>query len=98
MRVVSVRDIQSIVVDGGACTAHGHVEASSNDVSKLSAGADRYRLAIHCSLESAGTVLAADPVSVRVSRFKGVRSHGHVRSLGYSTTLAAEAAGGLDSD
>jgi hypothetical protein len=46
-----------------------HVEAFSIDVSKLSAAADGYRLAIHGSLESAGTVLAADPVSVRVSRF-----------------------------
>jgi hypothetical protein len=81
-----------------ASTAPDHVEAFSNDVSKLPAAADGYRLAIHGSLESTGTVLAADPVFVRVSRFKGVRSLSHVRSLGHSTTLGAEAAGGLGSD
>jgi hypothetical protein len=81
-----------------ASTAPDHVEAFSNDVSKLPAAADGYRLAIHGSLESTGTVLAADPVFVRVSRFKGVRSLSHVRSLGHSTTLGGEAAGGLGSD
>jgi hypothetical protein len=70
----------------------------SNDVSKLPAAADGYRLAIHGSLESAGTVLAADSVTVCVSCFKGVRSICRIRSLGHSTTLDTEAAGGLDSD
>jgi hypothetical protein len=83
MRAVIVRNIQSMVVDGGASTAPDHVEAFSINVSKLSAATDGYRLAIHGSLESAGTALTADPVSVCVSRFKGVRSlgHGHVPSL-----------------
>ncbi len=76
-----------------ASTAPDHVEAFS----KLPAAADGYRLAIHGSLESTGTVLAADPVSVRVSRFKGARSLGHVPSLRHSSTVA-EAAGGLGSD
>jgi hypothetical protein len=77
-----------------ASTAPDHVEAFS----KLPAAADGYRLAIHGSLESTGTVLAADPVSVRVSRFKGVCPLGHVHSLGHSTTISAEAAGGLGND
>jgi hypothetical protein len=38
-------------------------------------------LAIHGSLELAGTESAADPVIVRVCHFKGLRSLGHVRSL-----------------
>jgi hypothetical protein len=56
------------------------------DVSKLSAAIDGYRLAIHGNLEFTGTVLAADPVSVRVSHFKGVRSPDSVRSLIHSAT------------
>jgi hypothetical protein len=75
------------VVDGGA-----------NDVSKLSTAVDGSRLAIHGNLEFAGTVLAADPVSVRVSHFKDVRSLGNVRSLGHSAALGAEAARRLASD
>lgn len=42
-------------------------------MSKLSAAADDYRLAIHGNLKFAGTVLVADPVYVLVSHFKYVR-------------------------
>jgi hypothetical protein len=49
-------------------------------------------------MKFAGTVLAADTVSVRVSHFIGVRSLGDVRSLGHSAALGAEATHGLASD
>jgi hypothetical protein len=55
------------------------------------------RSAIHWNIEFAGTVLAADPISVRVSHFKGVPSLGDVRSLAHSANLGAETAGGLTS-
>jgi hypothetical protein len=83
-----------------ASTAPNHVEAFSKlpaAAAAAAAAADGYQLAIHGTLESVGTVLAADPVSVRVSRFKGARSLGHVPSLRHSSTVA-EAAGGLGSD
>jgi hypothetical protein len=76
------------LVDGGASIAPDHVEALPNDVSKLFATADGSRLAIHGTLKFAGTVLAAHPVSVRVSHLKG----------GHSATLGAEAARGLARD
>jgi hypothetical protein len=43
--------------------------AFPNDVSKLSAASDGYQLAIRGSLELAGTLLAADPVSVRAGLY-----------------------------
>jgi hypothetical protein len=52
--------------------------------------------AIHGNLKFAGTILAADTVSVRVSHFKGVRSLGDVRSLGHSAALGAEATHAMD--
>jgi hypothetical protein len=49
-----------------------HVEAFTNDVSEFSTTGDGYSLTIHGNLKFAGTVLAAEKVSVRVN-FKGVR-------------------------
>jgi hypothetical protein len=43
---------------------------------------------IHGNVELTGTVLAADAVSGRASRVKGVRSIGDGRSLGHSLSLA----------
>jgi hypothetical protein len=52
-----VRDIKP-VVHGRTSTGPDHVvEASSNDISKLSAVADGSRLAIHGIIEFVGTVL-----------------------------------------
>ena len=67
------------------------------DVSELSTTGDGYRLAIHGNLKFAGTVLAAEKVSVRVN-FKGLRSLGDVRSLGCGVALGAGATRGLASD
>jgi hypothetical protein len=47
---------------------------------------------IHGQIEFTGTVLASDPISVRVSHFKCVPSLGDVRSLGHSASLGAETA------
>ncbi len=52
---------------------HPAVEAFPNDVSTLSAATIGARLAIHGNVELAGTVLATDSVSVRVSHFKSVQ-------------------------
>jgi hypothetical protein len=68
------------VVDGEASTAPNHIEAFPKDVSELSTAAaaaaaaatNGYRLSIHGNLEFAGTVSAADPVSVSAGHFKGV--------------------------
>jgi hypothetical protein len=92
-----VRDIQPVDVDGGASTAADHIEAFPKDVSKLPTAAtatatDCYRLSIHGNLEFAGTVAAADPVSVRGSHFKGVRSLSDERCLEHSAALCTEAA------
>jgi hypothetical protein len=75
-----------------------HPTTSKNDVSRLPAAADDSQLAIHGSLEFAGIVLAADPISVCTSHFKGVPSLDDVRSLGHSAVLGAEAGRGLASD
>jgi hypothetical protein len=42
--------------------------------------------------------MTADPVSVHVGQFEGVRSLADERSLGDSTTLGAEATGEVASD
>jgi hypothetical protein len=42
--------------------------------------------------------MAADPVSLHVGQFEGVRSLGDLRSLGDSVNLGAEATNGLASD
>jgi hypothetical protein len=73
-------------------------KALPNHVSKLSAATDGYRPAIHGKLEVAGTVLAADPFSVRVSAFRSEGSLSDVRSIGRSAALGAEAARGLASN
>jgi hypothetical protein len=59
---------------------------------------DGYRLAIHSNLKFAGTVLAAEMVSARVSHFKRVRSLDGVRSHGHGAALGVEAAHRLASD
>jgi hypothetical protein len=70
------------VFGGEASTAPDNEKDFPNHASKLSAATDGYRLAIHGNLEFAGTVLAAYPVSVRVSQFISVRSLGDEHSLG----------------
>jgi hypothetical protein len=42
--------------------------------------------------------LAADPVSVRVINFKGLRSFGDVHIIGHSAAFGTKAAGGLTSE
>jgi hypothetical protein len=67
-RVVIIRDIQSEAYDG-ASTALDHVDVSRTTSQN---SPDGYRLVIESNPELAGTVLTADPVSVRVSRLKEV--------------------------
>jgi hypothetical protein len=45
------------------------------------------RLAIPSNLVLVGTVLVADPLNALVSRFKGARGLGDVRSLGHNAAL-----------
>jgi hypothetical protein len=92
--VVIILDVQP-AVDGGASTTPDHVEAFPNEVFKVSVAASGSRLAIHGNLVFAFTVLAALPLSIRGSHFKGVGGLGDERSRGDNAALGTEAARGL---
>jgi hypothetical protein len=100
IRIVIVRDIQP-VVDGwvSTCPATSKLSRATSRNSSLLLLAPDCWLPIHGNIVFAGTILAAEPVSVCTCQsFEGVRGLGDVHCLGRNATFGTEAARGLASD